>query len=288
MGPGDDAAVLHNGMVITTDSLVETVHWDARLTSEDVGWKSIAVSVSDLAAMGARPEWTTCSLSIPSPADSSWIRGFANGLQAACHAFSVALVGGDTTRSPGPRFVNVTMGGVAPCKAVSRNGADVGEDIWVTGIPGLAAAGYVLNAPFKSALKALRRPVPPLQFALDMATHGLVRAMMDLSDGLASDLPKLCTASGIGAILEPSSFPSHPELDSLSERDTLRFAGGDDFQLLFTAPKEARKELIALANLHQILVSRIGFTTVEQNVIIRDQTWPQAPWSHFANSEAPH
>ena len=284
-GPGDDAAVLVDGSVITTDSMVEGIHWNDRLQPSDVGWKVIAVSVSDLAAMGATPLWATCSLSLPNTIEPEWIRGYAEGLQEACETFGVTLIGGDTTGSPKTRFVNVTMGGKLVNGAIRRCDAKETDELWVTGLPGLAASGYALQTPSPDALNALRRPIPPLQFALDLAKQELVHGMMDLSDGLASDLPKLCEAAGVGAMVYPKHMPSHPDLEASPLKDALRFAGGDDFQLLFTAPEHARRAIQKLADHHQITVSRIGKTTSNREVRLADRNWPDPPWSHFNPSD---
>jgi len=266
--------------VVTTDSLVEGIHWDHRLSPADVGWKSIAVSVSDLAAMGAKPQWATCSVALPNH-DSLWVQSFATGMQEASRAFGVALIGGDTCASPGPRFINITMGGLAVASPICRTGASPDDDLWVTGIPGLAAAGYVLDDPFDSALEALRRPRPPLSFALAMAKQGIVSAMMDLSGGVRSDLPRLCSASAVGATVYNDNFPTESTLDGVSELPALRFAGGDDYQLLFTAPPVARKQTVALAKQHGILLSRIGEITIDLSVKVASIPWPAPPWSHF-------
>ena len=211
-GPGDDAAVLSDGLTITTDSLIEGVHWDDALDAQDVGWKSTCVSVSDLAAMGVQPQWLTCSISLPKNPNLIWAKEFAAGLHKACAFYDIELIGGDTTRSPGPIFINITMGGVADCPVVTRSGARAGDHLWVSGCPGLAAAGYYFDDPFPDALAALRHPTPPLHFARALAHRNCISAMMDLSDGLSADLPRLCHASGVGARVERDRLPHHPEL----------------------------------------------------------------------------
>lgn len=285
-GPGDDAAVLSSGLTITTDSLVQGVHWDDRLTPFDVGWKSVCVSVSDLAAMGVQPQWLTCSISLPTSPDLHWTKEFARGLHAASKTYAIELIGGDTTTSPGPIFVNITMGGVTEVPAITRSGANAGDSLWVTGIPGLAAAGYYCEDPFPDALYALTHPTPPLRFARRVAVNGLVSAMMDLSDGLASDLPKLCHASGVGATVESARLPQHPKLSEIDTTFALRLAGGDDFQLLFTAPPNRSAGIIEAAKSFEMKATCIGTITSEKSVRVDRGHWPTPPWSHFSSNGA--
>jgi thiamine-monophosphate kinase len=199
---GDDAAVLSDGTAVTVDALVEGVHFDERLSAEDVGFKTLAVSVSDLGAVGARPRWAVLALSLPR-ADEAWCAGFARGLREACARWGVYLLGGDTTGVPvgGPRVASLTLVGRCAQAPLARSGGRRGDRVWVTGTLGLAGAGWRLDAPPPEALQALRRPAPPLELALRCAASGLVHAAMDLSDGLAVDLPRLCAASGTGAAI---------------------------------------------------------------------------------------
>lgn len=281
VGPGDDAAVLRDGTTVTVDALVEGVHWDWRLSPADVGWKAVAVNASDLGAMGARPEWMLLALCVPTTVDHDWIAAFAAGLGEASRAFGVGLVGGDTTRSPGPRIVSVTMGGPLVAAPITRSGGSAGDDLWVTGTPGLAGAGYVLADPPDAALSALRRPRPPVAFALELAREGLATAMMDLSDGLSSDLPRLCARSGVGAVVQPEHLPLHPALEGLPEALTLQAAAGDDYELLFAALPGARDRIVALASRHDVPVSRIGRLMADPAVVLEGAGWPEAPFVHF-------
>lgn len=277
MGPGDDAAVL-DGHAWTVDALVEGVHFDARLAPADVGFKAIAVSVSDLAAMGATPRWALLTLSLPRPVDRAWVAAFAGGVGEACRAFAVDLAGGDVTRSPGPRVVTTTLGG--PCPApVLRSGGRPGDTLWVTGVPGLAGLGYSLPDPPAAALDALRRPQPPVAFAL--AAASLVHAGMDLSDGLAVDLPRLCRASAVGAVVDPASLPDHPAFASAPDPLAVKLGGGDDYQLLLAAPPDARDALTRLAAEHGVVLSAVGRLTGEPVVRLLDGTWPRGLFDHF-------
>lgn len=280
VGPGDDAAVLADGTAVTVDALVEGVHWDDRLAPADVGYKAVAVSASDLAAMAARPAWMVLALALPSPPDLGWVRGFASGLASGADRFGVDLVGGDLTRAP-VRVASLTMSGVVVAPPVQRAHARPGDDLWVTGTPGLAGAGYLLDDPPAAALGALRRPTPRVDLALAVATARLAHAMMDLSDGLASDLPRLCAASGVGARLKPARLPLHPALTHLDDPLPIQVSGGDDYELLMTAPPEHRDALTALAAGHGVRLTRVGQVTRGPRVELVGRSWPGG-YAHFA------
>lgn len=275
--------MLPGGRAITVDTLVEGVHWDQRLSPEDVGWKCVAASVSDLAAMGARPEWLVLSLSVP-PGDAAWTRRFAHGLGLATTKWDVGVVGGDTTRAPSARMVSVTLGGHCVGRPMVRSGARPGHDLWVTGIPGLAGAGWRTESPGPAALAALRRPTPPLAFALALARVGLPSAAMDLSDGLAKDLPRLCSASAVGAVVDPQALPGHPDLGDAAVDHALR--GGDDYQLLLAAPPAARGALTCLARAYGVSVHRIGHARAERRVELSGGGWPTPAFDHFVEAVA--
>ena len=139
--PGDDAACVPGNAVVTVDAMVEGVHWDDKLSAADVGWKLVAVNASDINAMGALPQWAVLTLSVPQPADRIWVESFAHGLGQALEEWSIQLVGGDTTRSETNRMVSLTMTGTTE-HPVGRTGAQPGDDIWVSGSLGGAAAGF--------------------------------------------------------------------------------------------------------------------------------------------------
>jgi thiamine-monophosphate kinase len=276
---GDDAAVVDHGLAVTVDALVEGVHFDRRLSPEDVGYKTLAVSVSDLAAVGARPSWAVLALALPA-SDPAWVDGFARGLADACARWGVRLVGGDTVRTPGPRTASLTLGGTCVAAPRRRSGARPGDDLWVTGTLGLASAGWRLDAPPAAALAALRRPDPPLAFALDLALDGLATAGMDLSDGLARDLPRLCAASRVGAVVDADALPGDPCLGSDAVDHQLR--GGEDFQLLFTAPPGHADALRALAARHGVRLTRVGRIEPGDAPRLAQGSWPTPAWAHFA------
>lgn len=281
---GDDGAVLSGGQVVTIDALVEGVHFDDLLSPSDVGYKSVAVSVSDLGAMGATPRWAVCALSLPRGSDVlDWVSRFAEGLHEACRAFGVYLVGGDVTAVPegAPRYVSSTLvGQLTPDRALRRSGARPGDDLWVTGSPGLAGAGWMFLHPPADALAALRRPRPPLAFAQAVAAQQLATAAMDLSDGLGADVPRLATASGVRIELDPEQIPVPASLADHPELRRAQLAGGDDYELLFTAPPGAREILRGLAAAHTVSLSRVGRVVEGMGAALPDGTWPSG-FDHF-------
>ncbi|MEZ4316490.1 MAG: thiamine-phosphate kinase [Myxococcota bacterium] len=274
VGPGDDAAVLPDGSVWTLDTLVEGVHFDKRLTPADVGYKCVAVSVSDLAAMGAEPKHLLLGLSVGRDGDDAFVEGFAQGLGDALEHFGVTLVGGDTTRSGPTRVVTTSLGGTLVGEPLLRSGARAGDRIWITGRLGLAGEGWSAKTPSASALRALRRPDPPLAFALALARQGLATAAMDLSDGLGADLPRMCRASGVGARVEPDAIPGVASL-------RLRVHGGDDFQLLFAAPPQSSEAVLDLAREHRVAATQIGVFTADPELVLVGAPWPAPMFTHF-------
>ncbi len=260
--------------------MVEGVHFDKALSAFDVGFKLVAISVSDLASMGAQPQWCTLNLSLPE-ARSEWIASFARGLAEACSRWQVVLVGGDTTRTAGPVVVSLTLGGPCVGQPVRRDGAQLGDNLWVTGVLGLAGLGWRHDAPREASLAALRRPNPPLGFALEATRLGLLNAAMDISDGLSSDLPRLLNASGLGASVWPDVLPSHPDLDAVPAplRRWAQLAGGDDYQLLLTASPSHQQALLETARRHGVRLTCIGAVRVGQIQV--PGGWPTGAFQHF-------
>lgn len=248
-GVGDDAALLEvpsgKQLAVTTDTLVEGVHFDAATSPSDLGHKSLAVNLSDLAAMGAEPAWYFLALTLPSM-DSPWIREFARGMHALAQRSGIRLAGGDTTR--GPLNITITACGLVEAgKALTRSGAKVGDVIMVSGPTGLAACALgditAGRIPAPACEQSLRRPEPRTE--LGRALLGLARSCIDVSDGLLADLRHVAAASGVGARLALGSLPVPPELVDLPEekRWDLQLGGGDDYELCFTAPPERCDEI---------------------------------------------
>jgi len=269
---------------VTVDTMVQGVHWDSRLAPADVGFKAVAASVSDLAACGARPRWMLLSLSLPRrPEPDAWVAKLRVGLSEACAAFGVHLVGGDVTAVPhgAPRVVSTTLEGRCVAAPLTRSGARAGDLLWVTGTCGLAGAGWMDPAPAPAALDALRRPVPPLPFALALAASGHATAAMDLSDGLATDLPRLARASGVAIEVDPARLPAHPTIAGHPQRRRYQLAGGEDYQLLFTAPSAKRAAIEELAASLDTQVTAVGSVREGSGATATDGAWPR-PFAHFA------
>ncbi len=266
LGIGDDAALLAPPpgllLAVATDTLNVDVHFPGETAAADIGWKSLAVNLSDLAAMGARPAWASLSLSMPH-ADIAWVDAFLDGFLELSARHGVALVGGDTTR--GPLSVCVTVHGfAAPGAALRRDGARPGDDVWVTGTLGDAAAALVQWRAGGAADDALRarldRPMPRIEAGLALA-DGIAGAAIDVSDGLLADLGHVCAASATGAEVELAALPASPALASrfgAEARRAVQAASGDDYELCFTAPASRRDGIAALGARIATPMTRIG------------------------------
>lgn len=248
LGVGDDGAVLDippgHQLVSVMDTLVAGVHFPEDTAPFDIGYRALAVNLSDLAAMGAEPRWFTLALTLPK-ADEAWLAGFAAGLRSLAERFGIALVGGDTTR--GPLTITVQAEGLVPRgQVLKRSGARPGDGIYVTGTLGDAAAGLALH---QGRLQAdgdtaafLRsrffRPEPRVQTGL--ALRGLATACIDVSDGLLQDLGHVLAASGVGAKLDVDRLPLSAALDVLPRQEAVKLAlsAGDDYELCFTRPDD--------------------------------------------------
>jgi len=275
---GDDAALFapRPGMqlAVSTDMLVAGTHFLPEAEPEALGWKALAVNLSDLAAMGAEPRWAVLALALPE-ADEAWIAAFACGFFACAAAFGVDVAGGDTTR--GPLNLCPTVFGEVPAgQAVLRSGAGVGDELWVSGQPGRAALGLAhlrgvtaLGRGRDECLAALHRPQP--RVALGLALRGLASAMLDVSDGLLGDLGHILECSGVGAVVDDAALPLAPllatgALPALARRSLL--SGGDDYELLFTAPPARRAKITALGPSLGLALHRIGEITEQAGTLL--------------------
>ncbi len=295
---GDDAALIRPSagmqLAISTDMLVAGTHFFADTDPEDLGWKTLAVNVSDLAAMGAAPRWVVLAASLPA-ADEAWIAAFARGFFACSEAFGIDVIGGDTTR--GPLNLCPTIFGEVPVgQAITRAGARPGDDLWISGAPGRAALGLaqlrgeatLAGADRADCLAALHRPQP--RVALGLALRGLASSLLDVSDGLLGDLAHILEQSAVGAVISAGALPLAP-LEAACGDAALAFractAGGDDYELLFTAPVARRAEVGALAERLHLPLHRIGsITPAEQGLRLRDHDGQLRPlaangYDHF-------
>ncbi len=338
LGIGDDAALLApppagpDGrpmlLAVSTDTLNAGVHFPHATAPADVGHKALAVNLSDLAAMGAAPAWCTLALSLPD-GDAAWLDGFLDGFLALADAHGLALVGGDTTR--GPLAITVTIAGHVPAgAALRRDGARAGDEVWVTGTLGDAAAGLALAlgeatgevsggalAPADARFLRGRLDRPTPRVAAGLALRGLASAALDLSDGLLADLGHLLAASGVGAELEADALPFSPALAAYvaarvqareqalagvadagapsaqaaaaALRRRLQLAGGDDYELCFSAPPAAADAVRAALAAAGATATRIGRLVPTPGLRLRAADGLPLPvparagWDHFGS-----
>lgn len=269
LGVGDDAALVRvrRGMelAVSTDMLVAGRHFFADTDPEKLGHKALAVNLSDMAAMGALPRWATLSLALPG-IDAAWLGAFARGFMRLARSHGVDLVGGDTTRGPLNICVQI-MGEVPVGRALIRAGARAGDEVWVSGQLGDAALALaalkkrVRLEPREIAAVAKRLHTPVPRVALGMALRNVARSAIDVSDGLLADLGHVCESSGVAAVIEYERLPASPVLRRHRDRPAARMAllaGGDDYELCFTAPPARRIQVERAASRAGVKVSRIG------------------------------
>lgn len=299
-GPGalgllDDAAVVMplpgRELVLTADALVEGVHFLPTDPPDAVAGKLLRVSLSDLAAMGATPWAYLSTVSVPRTLGEDWFRSFAAGLARDGAAFGVALLGGDTTSTPGPVSLSLTLlGHVAPGKALRRTGAQAGHEVWVTGTIGDGALGLLAlqgRVPDQEGWLAGRYRTPEPRVALGMALHGIVAACMDVSDGLVQDLGHLCRAGGVGADIRLDAVPLSPAARAAGPAWRERcITGGDDYELLMAVPPghgPALREAAATVGLSVTCIGRFSAGNAVRVLDSAGQVMPVATpgWSHF-------
>jgi thiamine-monophosphate kinase len=268
LGVGDDCALLTPSpgmqLAISCDMLVEGRHFFPDAEPFSLGHKCLAVNLSDLAAMGAKPVAFTLALALPD-ANADWLAPFAAGMYALAGRHGCELIGGDTTR--GPRNICITVFGEVPFgAALRRDAAQVGDEIWISGTLGdarLALAAYrnelQLDATALEAA-AIRMHAPTPRVELGLALRGIARAAIDISDGLIGDLGHILKRSGVGATLNVDALPAGPVLMQQAQDIRRRFAlaGGDDYELCFTAPADRRDAVLAAAGATKIAVTRVG------------------------------
>ncbi len=253
LGIGDDCAVLEiasgRQLAFSIDTLVEGVHFLSSLPAEALGWRALAVNISDLAAMGADPWCFTLALTLPT-VEQGWLEGFSRGLFKLAERFGMRLVGGDTTR--GPRSLTIQVQGTVPGAALTRSGARPGDLVLVSGTLGDAAAALRwLDQPETQDTEHQRflrhrYMYPEPRVALGRSLRGIASAAIDISDGLLADLGHICRRSGVAARVDSRTLPLSPALRSeLAPTDAMRCAlgGGDDYELCFTVPPERLEQI---------------------------------------------
>ena len=298
LGIGDDAAVLavppDFELVVCTDTLVAGVHFPLETSAADIGWKSLAVNLSDLAAMGATPAWALLAMTLPS-ADGAFVEGFADGFAALAAEHGVSLIGGDTTS--GPLTITVTVHGLIPKgQALRRNGARAGDAVLVSGTLGDAAAALRyrngadgMSVQSRASLQArLDRPKP--RVALGILLREFASSCIDISDGLLADLGHVAAASGIGIEIDASRLPASPALlDQVpaEQRPALQLAGGDDYELAFTVAPERIPMLQQAVARESMQITHLGRAVAGSGVRALDSEGrpldpPRSGWEHFA------
>ncbi len=269
LGVGDDAALVsvRRGceLVVSADMLVAGRHFRRDADPRQLGHKALAVNLSDLAAMGATPRWATLALALPA-ADARWLADFSRGFMALARRFGVDLIGGDTTR--GPLNICVQIMGEAPRgAALRRDGARPGDDIWVSGVLGDAALALAAlqrrirlePAEYARCAARLNRPQP--RVALGLALRGVAHSAIDISDGLCADLGHILERSGVAAEIEFAALPASAVLRRYLDRRVARaalLAGGDDYELCFTAPQRARARVLRSGTRAGVALTSIG------------------------------
>jgi len=307
-GIGDDAAVSSlgpgNDLVSTVDLLIEDVHFDLSFIDPyPLGRKSLAVNLSDLAAMGATPRWMLISLALPSRLSVEFIEQFFAGLQTVGQAHGVSLIGGDTSSSPDRLFISITLLGEGKKEGlVFRHGAKPGDDLYVTGTLGDSLLGLQRAKSLKSRVPSAEEkflldrhfdPTPRLQEGQVLGERKLAKAMIDISDGLFSDLHHICEESRVGALIWADRIPQSPAFRFLvpaSPGEEWKWAlkGGEDYELLFAAPPEKAEDLAALGKDWPCGITRIGRVEPQSHgVVVWDEKGPVDPsslkgYDHFA------
>jgi thiamine-monophosphate kinase len=306
-GLKDDCAVLApsegSEFVLTTDPIVEGVHFLGDDAPEDIAWKALAVNVSDLAAKAARPVAYLMAIAFPESPRHTWLQRFANGLATVQGRFGCALIGGDTDRRPGPLTIAITVLGEVPRGGMVRRAtAGAGDRLFLSGSLGDAALGLRLRrapaladawgltaAEAKLLTDRYTRPEPRL--ALAAALRAYASAAMDVSDGLAKDAGRLCAASGLSARIMAAAIPLSPPcakaLAAVSSLQPLAVAGGDDYEVLAAVPPHAAAAFAAAAAAAGIVVTEIGGLAVGAGLLIigadgAPMTLAQSGWDHLA------
>ena len=285
---GDDAALfsLEQGyqLVTTTDTLIEGVHFSVSALAKDIAHKSLAVNLSDMAAMGAKAKYFTLAITLPK-IDQSWLQEFSDSLRQLSEHYEVSLIGGDTTR--GLLNITITMFGmVESSKALTRSGARPDDGVYVSGTIGDAGFCFwkLSNGliPSNQELKRLNRPTPRVE--LGLVLKNLASACIDVSDGLEQDLSHILKTSSVGAIIEVEKIPISETLQGHIQ-DTndwsIPLCGGDDYELCFTIPKANKEALKKVSESCNVNITRIGVITESLGLQIEGFNGPRKSYQHF-------
>lgn len=280
LGVGDDCALLRvtegNVLAVSSDMLVCGTHFFSDADPYLLGHKTLAVNLSDLAAMGAAPRWATLAIALPA-ADEVWLEQFSAGFFALAEVHGVGLVGGDTTRGPLNLCVTI-FGEVAANQALRRSGAQAGDEIWLSGCLGAAALALahlqgrvaLTTEEYAACATALHQPQP--RIALGLALRGIASSAIDISDGLLGDLAHILDASKVGAAIDFAALPVSPALRSYPLHERLcALSGGDDYELCFTVAASRHNDVLRIGEQLGLPLSCIGRIVAGQGCIVRDE-----------------
>ena len=281
LGVGDDAALLQaskgNVLAVSSDMLASGTHFTPDTDPFMLGHKTLAVNLSDMAAMGAKPRWAMLAMALPE-ANESWLEKFSAGFFALAQQYGVELIGGDTTR--GPLNLCVTIFGEVPSQqALLRKGAQFGDEVWVSGKLGDAALalahlqGHIMlnEIEYSACAPALHQPQP--RVALGLALRGIASSAIDVSDGLLADLDHILEASRLGARIEFSALPVSPALRNHLQHPAAKqctLSGGDDYELCFTAPVARHDEILDIAARLELPLTAIGTVVTGRGCLVLD------------------
>ncbi len=288
LGVGDDAALfsLEQGyqLVTTTDTLVEGVHFNSSTPAKDIAHKSLAVNLSDIAAMGAKAKYFTLALALPK-IDQSWLKEFSNSLRKLSEHYKVSLIGGDTTR--GSLNITITMIGIVESsKAMTRSGSRPGDDVYVSGTIGDAGFCFwkLSNGLVPSNHELKRHNCPTPRIELGSVLKNLASACIDISDGLEQDLSHILKASSVGAVIEVKKIPISDALHAHIKNTndwSIPLCGGDDYELCFTIPEGNEKALKKISESCNINITKIGVVRELLGLQIEGFDGPRKSYQHF-------
>ena len=282
LGIGDDGAIIHNdpgkNLVVATDTLVSGVHFPADSSACDIGYRSVVVNVSDIAAMGGKPEWMTLALSLRET-NPEWLKGFSKGLFLASDEYSLNLIGGDLTKAEQNIITIQMIGEVDTDAQLLRSNAQPGELLFVTGTLGDAAAGLeqfekkvALNQYNQYLIERFFRPTARVD--IGQAIMDYASSSIDISDGLIGDVKKIMTASDVGALIHIEDIPLSKEMLKIYEpkkSQTFALSGGDDYELLFTASAENLSKIMDISKEINQKITQIGNITENKNLECRKE-----------------
>ena len=303
LGLGDDCALVcpptpDELLANSTDTLVEGVHFLPDTSAEDLAWRLVSASVSDLAAMGARPLWLSLAITLPDD-NEDWLAAFSRGLQAALNAYSITLIGGDTTSGATRVLTAHVQGAVKPREALKRSGAQIGDLIFVSGTLGDSRAGLELlsrsaggSAGFKFLTQRFLRPTARVELGRELVQ--LATAAIDISDGLLADLSHILKASGVGALVHLEQLPLSDSLTtscSVEQSQEWAATGGEDFELCFTVPVGRQADIQSLAKELGLELTCIGEIRAGNELQVLSQGEPWIPsggkgFDHFGQGDS--